>query len=86
MLRRKDRTVAVARHFTMYFARKHTKMSSSEIGRFLGDKNHATVLVGCKKVEEQIRQDTQLHWQGPDGNKVSRARTILAKLEKTIAG
>jgi chromosomal replication initiator protein len=83
---RKDRTVAMARHFTMYFARKRTKMSSSEIGRFLGDKNHATVLMGCKKVEEQIRQDTQLHWQGPDGNKVSRARTILAKLEKTIAG
>jgi len=83
---RKDRTVAMARHFSMYLARKHTKMSSSEIGRFSGDKNHATVLMACKKIEEQLKQDTQLHWQGPDGNKVSRARTILARLEKDIAG
>ena len=29
---RKDRTVALARHFSMYLTRKHTKMSSSEIG------------------------------------------------------
>jgi len=83
---KKDRTVALARHFSMYLARKHTKMSSSEVGRFMGNKNHATVLLACKKVEEQIRQNTQLHWQGPAGNKISNARTILAQLEESISG
>ncbi len=78
---KKDRTVALARHFSMYLTRKHTKMSSSEVGRFMGNKNHATVLVACKKIEELIKQNAELHWQGVAGNKVCKARTILAQLE-----
>jgi chromosomal replication initiator protein len=83
---KKDRTVSLARHFSMYLARKHTKMSSSEVGRFMGNKNHATVLLACKKVEEQIRQNADLHWLGPAGNKISKARTVLARLEEVISG
>ncbi len=83
---RKDRTVALARHFSMYLARKHTRMSSSEVGRFMGNKNHATVLLACKKIEEQIKRNAELRWQGPAGNKISKARTILARLEDSIAG
>jgi chromosomal replication initiator protein len=83
---RKDQTVALARHFGMYLARKHTKMSSSEIGRFMGNKNHATVLLACKKIEGIIRQNTELHWQSPTGNKISKARTVLSHLEESIAG
>jgi chromosomal replication initiator protein len=83
---KKDRTIALARHFGMYLVRKHTKMSSSEIGRFMGNKNHATVLLACKKVEEQIKQNAELHWQGPAGNKVSKAKIVLAALEEIIAG
>ncbi len=82
--RKKDRTVALARHFSMYLARKHTRMSSSEVGRLLGNKNHATVLLACKKIEEQVEQNVQLNWRGPSGNKVSMARTILEKLEKGL--
>jgi chromosomal replication initiator protein len=81
---KKDRTIALARHFCMYLARKHTRMSSSEIGRLLGNKNHATVLVACKKVEEQIAKDAQLNWQGRSGNRVSSAKAILEQLEKNI--
>lgn len=81
---KKDRTIALARHFSMYLARKHTRMSSSEIGRLLGDKNHATVLLGCKKIEEQIAKNAQLHWQDPAGNKVCEARAILEQLENNI--
>jgi chromosomal replication initiator protein len=83
---KKDRTVAMARHFSMYLARKHTKMSSSEVGRFMGNKNHATVLLACKKVEGLLEQNAQLHWQGPAGNKISKARTILTNLEESISG
>jgi chromosomal replication initiator protein len=81
---RKNRTIALARHFSMYLARKHTRLSSSDIGRLLGDKNHATVLVACKKIEEQIAQNAQLNWQGPAGNRVCQARDILEQLEKSI--
>ncbi|MHC4394933.1 MAG: chromosomal replication initiator protein DnaA [Planctomycetota bacterium] len=82
---KKDRTIALARHFSMYLARKHTKLSSPEIGRCMGNKNHATVLLACKKVEEQIRQNAELRWNGPAGNKISKARTVLARLENSIA-
>ena len=83
---KKNRTVALARHFSMYLSRKHTKMSSSEIGRFMGNKNHATVLLACKKIENQIKQNAELYWNGPAGNKVAKARTILAHLEESISG
>jgi len=81
---KKDRTVALARHFSMYLTRKHTKMSSSEVGRFMGNKNHATVLLACRKVEDLIKRNAELHWQGPTGNRVAKAKAILAQLEASI--
>lgn len=81
---KKDRTVALARHFSMYLTRKHTKMSSSEIGRFMGNKNHATVLLACKKVEELIKQNADINWQGPAGNKIAKTRTVLTHLQESI--
>ncbi len=82
---RKSHTISLARHFSMYLTRKHTNMSSSEVGRHMGNKNHATVLVACKKVDEMFACDEEIHWQGPHGNKVVRTRTILAQLEDTIS-
>ena len=82
---KKDRTVTLARHFSMYLARKHTNMSSPEIGKCLGGKNHATVLLACKKVEDHIKRNLDLNWISPMGNKISKARTILARLEEAIA-
>jgi len=52
----------------------------------MGNKNHATVLMACKKITEQLKLNTQLNWQGQAGNKTSKARTILAKLEKSLTG
>jgi len=83
---KKDRTVALARHFSMYLTRKHTKMSSSEIGRFMGNKNHATVLLGCKRIESLLERNAELYWNGPAGNKVAKARNILTQLEGSISG
>ena len=82
---KKNRTVALARHFSMYLTRKHTKMSSSEIGRVMGNKNHATVLLACKKIEEMTKRNAELRWQGPAGNKVSKTKTVLAQLEVSIS-
>ena len=82
---KKDKTVAMARHFSMYLARKHTKMSSSEIGRLMGNKNHATVLVACKKLDDMVSRDAEIHWRGPTGNKVSTTKTTLMALESSIS-
>ena len=82
---KKDRTVSLARHFSMYLARKHTKMSSPEVGRCMGNKNHATVLLACKKIEDQVKRNVELHWNTPTGNRVSKARTVLARLEESLS-
>jgi len=82
---KKDRTVALARHFSMYLTRKHTKMSSSEVGRFMGNKNHATVLLACKRIESLLERNAEIYWNGPAGNKVSKTRTVLSKLEENIS-
>lgn len=82
---KKDRTITIARHFSMYLARKYTKMSFPEVGRHMGNKNHATVLLACRKVEEQIANNTELRWYGQNGNKISTAKAILTGLEETIA-
>jgi len=82
---KKDRTISIARHFSMYLARQHTKMSSPEIGRFMGGKNHATVLLACKKLKGMIKRNAEVKWIGPNGNKISKARTVLGKLQDSIS-
>ncbi len=82
---KKDKTVAMARHFSMYLARKLTKMSLSEVGRFMGNKNHATVLAACRKIEDYSKRNLELYWHGPKGNKVAKTNTILACLKETIS-
>lgn len=82
---KKDRTISTARHFSMYLARKHTSMSSPEVGRFMGGKNHATVLLACKKVENLLKQNSEIRWIGPNGNRISKSRTVLAKLQENIS-
>ena len=82
---KKNRTVALARHLSMYLTRKHTRMSSSEIGRVMGGKNHATVLLACRKVEDMIEKNSDIHWRGPAGNKVSKTKSVITQLEKSIS-
>jgi hypothetical protein len=67
----------------MYLARKHTKMSSAEVGRLTG-KNHVTVLMGCRKIEELLERNGDIHWYSPDGHRVAKARDIFAQLEDSI--
>ena len=81
---KKDRTVALARHFSMYLTRKHTKMSSSEIGRVMGNKNHATVLLACKKIDDMLHRDADVRWQSDAGNRILKAKAVLTQLEESI--
>jgi chromosomal replication initiator protein len=81
---KKNRTVALARSFCMYLVRNNTRMSFPEIGRCLGGKNHATVLMACRKVEELIGRNAEIKWDSPAGNRVAKARTVLAEIGDSL--
>ena len=50
---------------SMYLAHKHTKLTASKIGIYVGNRDHATVLHGIKtidgrlKVEKELRHDLE---------------------------
>ena len=81
---KRSHTISLARHFSMYLTRKHTHLSSSEIGRSIGNRNHATVLLACRKIEDLLAGNMPVNWQSPRGNKLAKARTILADIEDRI--
>jgi chromosomal replication initiator protein len=82
---RKDRTVSLARSFSMYLARKFTKMSFPEIGKVMGNKNHATVILANRKVEDLISRNAEVKWKNAAGFRVARARDIYEQLMESIS-
>lgn len=62
-LKAKKRTkeVANARQIAMYVSKQHTSLSLSEIGKYFGGKDHATVIYACKQVEEKRGKDENLN-------------------------
>lgn len=53
----RKREIVQARQVAMYLAKNHTDFSCSKIGKFIGNKNHATVLHSCKVIEELLEVD-----------------------------
>ncbi|MBN1816347.1 MAG: chromosomal replication initiator protein DnaA [Sedimentisphaerales bacterium] len=82
---KKDRTISTARSFGMYLARRYTKMSYPEIGRIMGGKNHATVILANRKVEDLVQRNAQVRWIGSTGNRIAPAKDVLDQLVNTIA-
>lgn len=50
---RRHRRLAAARHFIMYWAMRRTLLSSTQIGRLLGGRDHTTVLHGRDAYREK---------------------------------
>ena len=44
----------------MYLARRLTRLSLEQIGRYFGGRDHSTVLHACRKVEEALAHDAAL--------------------------
>jgi chromosomal replication initiator protein len=82
---KKDRTVSMARAFCMYLSRKYTRMSYPEIGKLMGGKNHATVILANRKIEDLVKRNAQVKWQSPAGNRVANAMDILSQLTESIS-
>ncbi|MFV0471876.1 MAG: chromosomal replication initiator protein DnaA [Paludibacteraceae bacterium] len=49
--------VVQARQIAMFFSKQLTKNSLSTIGKYIGQRDHATVLHACKKVEDLMETD-----------------------------
>ncbi len=80
----RDRTVTQARGMAMYLVRKHTRMSFPEIGRAMGDKQHSTVLMAVRRIQELIDRDGAVTWRTPAGMQDAPARGVLDTLEQQL--
>lgn len=56
----RKREISDARQLVMYFAKKETQLSSTNIGVRLS-RNHATVLHACKVVEQRLTVEKEFH-------------------------
>lgn len=55
------RPVVNARDVAMYLARRLTRTSLQQIGRYFGGRDHTTVMHGCRKTEELLKTDPMIH-------------------------
>ncbi len=81
---RKSRTIALARNMAMYLARKHTSLSFPEIARLMGNKNHTTVLLACRRITKYLAEDADVDWQGAAGPQRAKIRELVAKQEEQL--
>ena len=79
---RKSRTIALARGIAMYLARKHTDMSFPEIGRFMGNKNHSTVILASRRISKMLQEGASARWMTPAGQKEQDLSTLVDDLER----
>lgn len=48
------------RHIAMYLCKKFTKLSLPELGREFGGKDHTTILYAARKIEKELKNNTNL--------------------------
>ena len=53
----RKKEVVQARHLAMFLSQKYTGLSSAQIGRNFGKRDHSTVLYACSQVEKRISID-----------------------------
>ena len=81
---KKDQTVSLARSVAMHLLRDNTDMSFPEIGKSLGGKNHATVIMACKKIKELAEKNCNATWKVNGMTRSENINTIIRQLQETI--
>ena len=57
----RERSIALPRQVAMYLMREETGASTPQIGRYLGDRDHSTVMHGVEKITVELRnENTQI--------------------------
>ncbi len=80
---RRTRTVSTARMISMYLARRHTRMSFPEIGRFMG-KNHSSAVLAVQRLENLLSRGEEVAWTTPAGRKAMPAEDLMEMLNGQI--
>jgi chromosomal replication initiator protein len=83
---RKSRTIALARNIAMHLARTHTDLSFPEIARLMGNKNHTTVLLACRRIAKLLADDAEVTWQAAAGPQTRKIRALVASQEEQLRG
>ena len=81
---RRTHTVSLARAISMFFARRHTRMSFPEIGRFTG-KNHSSVVLAVQRVEKLLSAGAACRWMTPGGPRSMPVKALLSVLTEQFA-
>ncbi|RIK66696.1 MAG: chromosomal replication initiator protein DnaA [Planctomycetota bacterium] len=81
---RKSRTIALARNVAMFIARKHTDLSFPEIGRMMGNKNHTTVLLACRRITQLLATDSEVNWPSISGIQARPIAQIISAQEEQL--
>lgn len=80
----KDRTVSLARSIAMYLVRNYTNLSYPEIGRLMGNKNHATVIQANKKVNKLLDSHSEISWKTSIGRTTKNIDAVIRTLSETV--
>ncbi|MCD6599298.1 MAG: chromosomal replication initiator protein DnaA [Dehalococcoidia bacterium] len=59
----RNRKIALARQIAMYLMKEEDNCSFTEIGKLLGNRSHATIIYGHRKIATQITTNPKLHRQ-----------------------
>lgn len=93
---RKSRTIALARNIAMYLARKHTDLSFPEIARLMGNKNHTTVLLACRRMQKILDEtgnennhesgdaNGNVSWQSVSGTQTRKLSSLIESQEEQL--
>jgi chromosomal replication initiator protein len=57
--KRRQRSIALPRQVCMFLARRHTRHSLEEVGRYFGGRDHTTVMHACRIIEIKSAQDPE---------------------------
>ena len=55
--KKRNREIAIPRQIAIYLCREMTDLSTTNIGREFGGRDHTTVMHSCDKVGEQLKSD-----------------------------
>ncbi len=59
----RKKNIVFARQIAMYIAQNLTEYSTTELGLEFGNKDHTTVMHSCKKIENDIKNDSKLDYK-----------------------
>ena len=60
---RREKSIAMARHISMYLLKQELNLPLLEIGRYFGNRDHTSVLHAVRKIETLLDRDDQLETQ-----------------------